>query len=165
MLDFISAVANGGKIYKPLILKSVYSSEGSVILESKKQLVGKLPVSKKTLQIIKEGLWNVVNNRKGTAWIAHVDGLDISGKTGTSQVVGRSKEHGLSEEELAHQLKSHAWFVAFAPSEDPKIAVSVIVEHGGHGSSAAAPIAREVIKTYFGYNENAKPGKVNVAGN
>jgi len=165
MLDFISAVANGGNIYKPLILKSVYSSEGSVILESKKQLAGKLPVSKQTLQIIKEGLWNVVNNQKGTAWIAHVDGLDISGKTGTSQVVGRSKEHGLSEEELAHQLKSHAWFVAFAPSEDPKIAVSVIVEHGGHGSSAAAPIAREVIKTYFGYNENAKPGKVNVAGN
>jgi penicillin-binding protein 2 len=165
MLDFIAAVANGGKIYKPLILKSVYSSEGSVILESKKQLVGKLPVSKQTLQIIKEGLWNVVNNRKGTAWIAHVDGLDISGKTGTSQVVGRSKEHGLSEEELAHQLKSHAWFVAFAPSEDPKIAVSVIVEHGGHGSSAAAPIAREVIKTYFGYNENAKPDKVKVAGN
>lgn len=165
MLDFIAAVANGGKIYKPLILKSVYSSEGSVILESKKQLVGKLPVSKQTLQIIKEGLWDVVNNRKGTAWIAHVDGLDISGKTGTSQVVGRSKEHGLSEEELAHELKSHAWFVAFAPSEDPKIAVSVIVEHGGHGSSAAAPIAREVIKTYFGYNENAKPGKVKVAGN
>ncbi|MGW8325667.1 MAG: penicillin-binding protein 2, partial [Desulfobacterales bacterium] len=112
MLDFISAVANGGKIYKPLILKSVYSSEGSVILESKKQLAGKLPVSKQTLQIIKEGLWNVVNNQKGTAWIAHVDGLDISGKTGTSQVVGRSKEHGLSEEELAHRLKSHAWFVA-----------------------------------------------------
>jgi penicillin-binding protein 2 len=71
----------------------------------------------------------------------------------------------LSEEELAHRLKSHAWFVAFAPSEDPKIAVSVIVEHGGHGSSAAAPIAREVIKTYFGYNENAKPDKVNIAGN
>jgi penicillin-binding protein 2 len=165
MLDFISAVANGGKIYKPLILKSVYSSEGSVILESKKQLTGKLPVSKQTLQIIKEGLWNVVNHQKGTAWIAHVDGLDISGKTGTSQVVGRSKEHGLSEEELAHRLKSHAWFVAYAPSKDPKIAVSVIVEHGGHGSSAAAPIAREVIKTYFGYGEDAKPEKVNVAGN
>jgi penicillin-binding protein 2 len=165
MLVFISAVANGGKIYKPLILKSVYSSEGSVILESKKQLTGKLPVSKQTLKIIKEGLWNVVNNQKGTAWIAHIDDLDISGKTGTAQVVGRSKEHGLSEEELAHRLKSHAWFVAYAPSEDPKIAVSVIVEHGGHGSSAAAPIAREVIKTYFRYGENAKPDKLNVAGN
>ena len=165
MLVFTSAVANGGKIYKPLILKSVYSSEGSVILESKKQLAGKLPVSKQTLQIIKEGLWNVVNNKKGTAWIAHIEGLDISGKTGTAQVVGRSKERGLSEEELSHRLKSHAWFVAYAPSADPKIAVSVMVEHGSHGSSAAAPIAREVIKTYFGQDENSKPGKLKVAGN
>ncbi|MBU0987539.1 MAG: penicillin-binding protein 2, partial [Proteobacteria bacterium] len=164
MLVLTSAVANGGKMYKPLILKSVYSPEGSVILESKKQLVGKLPVSKKTLEIIKEGLKEVVNNPKGTAWIAHVEGLDISGKTGTAQVVGRSKERGLSEEELSDRLKSHAWFVAYAPSVDPKIAVSVIVEHGGHGSSAAAPIAREVIKTYFGQDENSEPDKLKVAG-
>ena len=162
MLVFTSAVANGGNMYKPLILKSVYSSEGSVILESKKQLAGKLPVSKQTLQIIKEGLWNVVNNKKGTAWIAHIEGIDISGKTGTAQVVGRSKDRGLSEEELSHRLKSHAWFVAYAPSADPKIAVSVIVEHGGHGSSAAAPIAKEVIKTYFGQDENSKPDELKV---
>jgi penicillin-binding protein 2 len=162
MLVFTSAVANGGKIYKPLILKSVYSSEGSVILESKKQLAGKLPVSKQTLQIIREGLWNVVNNKKGTAWIAHIEGIDISGKTGTAQVVGRSKERGLSEEELSHRLKSHAWFVAYAPSADPKIAVSVMVEHGSHGSSAAAPIAKEIIKTYFGQDETSKPEKLKV---
>ena len=79
-------------------------------------------------------------------------------------MVGRSKERGLSEEELSHRLKSHAWFVAYAPSVDPKIAVSVIVEHGGHGSSAAAPIARELIKTYFGQDENPKPDKLKVAG-
>jgi len=164
MLVFTSAVANGGEMYKPLILKSVYSPEGSVILESKKQLAGKLPVSKKTLKIIKEGLWNVVNDKKGTAWIAHVEGLDISGKTGTAQVVGRSKERGLSEEELSHRLKSHAWFVAYAPSVDPQIAVSVIVEHGSHGSSTAAPIARDVIKTYFGQGENSTPDKLKVAG-
>jgi penicillin-binding protein 2 len=164
MLVLTSAVANGGEMYKPLILKSVYSPEGSVILESKKQLAGKLPVSKKTLKIIKEGLWNVVNNKKGTAWIAHVEGFDISGKTGTAQVVGRSKERGLSEEELSHRLKSHAWFVAYAPSVDPQIAVSVIVEHGSHGSSTAAPIARDVIKTYFGQGENSTPDKLKVAG-
>ena len=164
MLVLTSAVANGGEMYKPLILKSVYSPEGSVILESKKQLAGKLPVSKKTLKIIKEGLWNVVNDKKGTAWIAHVEGFDISGKTGTAQVVGRSKERGLSEEELSHRLKSHAWFVAYAPSVDPQIAVSVIVEHGSHGSSTAAPIARDVIKTYFGQGENSTPDKLKVAG-
>jgi penicillin-binding protein 2 len=162
MLVLASAVANGGKMYKPLILKSVYSSEGSLILEGKTQLAGKLPVSSQTLQIIKEGLWNVVNNKKGTALIAQVEGLDISGKTGTAQVVGRSKERGLSEEELANRLKSHAWFIAYAPSADPKIAVSVMVEHGGHGSSAAAPIAREVIKTYFGYDGNPNPAGLDV---
>jgi penicillin-binding protein 2 len=128
-------------------------------------LIGKLPVSKQTLEIIKEGLKEVVNNPKGTAWIAHVDGLDISGKTGTAQVVGRSNERGFSEEELSHRLKSHAWFVAYAPSDDPKIAVSVMIEHGGHGSSGAAPIAREIIKTYFGQDENSKPDKLKVAGN
>lgn len=165
MLVLISAVANGGKIYKPLILKSVYSPEGSIILESQKQLVGKLPVSKKTLEIIKEGLKKVVNTPKGTAWIAHIEGLEMSGKTGTAQVVGRSKEKGLSDEELSHRLKSHAWFVAYAPSADPQIAVSVIVEHGGHGSSAAAPIAKEIIKTYFGYDEYSKPDKLEAANN
>ncbi|MFZ0483355.1 MAG: penicillin-binding transpeptidase domain-containing protein, partial [Desulfobacterales bacterium] len=70
---------------------------------------------------------------------------------------------GLSEEELSHRLKSHAWFVAYAPSADPKIAVSVMVEHGSHGSSTAAPIAREVIKTYFEQDENSKHDKLKVA--
>jgi penicillin-binding protein 2 len=162
MLVLAAAVANGGKMYKPLILKSVYSSEGSLILESKTQVAGKLPVSSQALQMIKEGLWNVVNDKKGTAWIARVEGLDISGKTGTAQVVGRSKERGLSEEELENRLKSHAWFIAYAPSADPKIAVSVIVEHGGHGSSAAAPIARDIIKTYFGYDEDPNPDELKV---
>lgn len=165
MLVLISAVGNGGKMYKPLILKSVHSPEGSVILESKTQLSGKLPVSDNTLEIIKEGLKEVVNNPRGTAWIARVEGLEISGKTGTAQVVGRSKEIGLSEEALADRFKSHAWFVAYAPSVDPQIAVSVIVEHGGHGSSAAAPIAREIIKTYLGYGEQLEPERLKVAGN
>jgi len=65
---------------------------------------------------------------------------------------------------LSHRLKSHAWFVAYAPSVDPQIAVSVIVEHGSHGSSTAAPIARDVIKTYFGQGENSTPDKLKVAG-
>jgi len=165
MLVFISAVANGGKIFKPSILKSVYSSEGSVIIENSKQLFGKLPVSKGTLKIIKKGLWDVVNNPKGTAWIAHVEGIDISGKTGTAQVVGRTNERDSNGKESSDRFKSHAWFVAYAPSVDPKIAVSVIVEHGGHGSSAAAPIASEIIKTYLRQDQNLNPEALKVAKN
>jgi penicillin-binding protein 2 len=164
MLVFISAVGNGGNMYKPLVLKSVHTPEGSVVLESESQVVGKLPVNRQTLEIIKTGLKEVVNNPKGTAWNARVEGLDISGKTGTAQVVGRSNERNASKKELSNHLLSHAWFVAYAPSVDPKIAVSVIIEHGGHGSSAAAPIAREIIKTYLGYTEDSSADKLKAAG-
>jgi penicillin-binding protein 2 len=164
MLALISAVGNGGKLYKPLILKSVRVPGGAVVLESKPQLVGKLPVSRQNLEIIREGLKEVVNNPKGTAWhAAHIEGLDISGKTGTSQIVGRSSERNVSKKEPSNQFEPHAWFVAYAPSDNPKIAVSVIIEHGGHGSSAAAPIAKEIIETYLGHPEDLGTDKRKVA--
>ncbi len=164
MLALVSAVGNGGKLYKPLILKSVQVPGGAVVLESKPQLVGRLPVSPKNLEIIKEGLKEVVNNKKGTAWhAAHIEGLEISGKTGTSQIVGRSSERNASKKESSNQFEPHAWFVAYAPSENPEIAVSVIVEHGGHGSSAAAPIAKEIIETYLGHPEDLGADKQKVA--
>jgi penicillin-binding protein 2 len=165
MLALISAVGNGGNLYKPLVLKSVRTPEGSIVLESKPQLVGKLPVSRQTLEIIREGLREVVNNPKGTAWsAAHVEGLDISGKTGTSQIIGRSSERNASKKESSNLFEPHAWFVAYAPSVDPKIAVSVMIEHGGHGSSAAAPIAKEIIKAYLGPTEDPNADKLKVAG-
>jgi penicillin-binding protein 2 len=66
--------------------------------------------------------------------------------------VSRRDDEREEEEDTASHLKAHAWFVAFAPSDDPRIAVSVIVEHGEHGSGAAAPIAREIVKTYLNQN-------------
>ncbi len=165
MLALISAVGNGGNLYKPLILKSVRTPEGSVVLESKRQLVGKLPVSRQNLEIIKEGLKEVVNNPKGTAYrAAHIEGLEISGKTGTSQIIGRSSEHNTSKKNPSNHFEPHAWFVAYAPSDNPKIAVSVMIEHGGHGSSAAAPIAKEIINTYLGHTQDQSTDKLKVAG-
>jgi penicillin-binding protein 2 len=73
----------------------------------------------------------------------------MAGKTGTAQVIGRSGDETQSDRKLPRHYKPHAWFVAYAPYENPKIAVSVLVEHGEHGSSAAAPIAGEMIKTYL----------------
>jgi penicillin-binding protein 2 len=72
-----------------------------------------------------------------------------SGKTGTTQVVSRKEDDPLAEEDVPIHLRAHAWFVAYAPSEKPTIAIAVVVEHGEHGSGAAAPIAREMIKTYL----------------
>ena len=74
----------------------------------------------------------------------------MSGKTGTAQVVGRSDSNDADDGETPRQFLPHAWFTAYAPSDQPKIAVTVIVEHGEHGSSAAAPIAREMIRSYLG---------------
>jgi len=149
MLVLTSAVANGGIMYRPLILKSIKTAEGLLVRKSKSRILGKLPASKKTLEIVRKGLWQVVNNRRGTAGIVHVDGIDISGKTGTAQVVSRKKNDTANKKLKANFLKPHAWFVGYAPSDAPKIAVAVIVEHGEHGSSTAGPIARDVIKTYL----------------
>jgi penicillin-binding protein 2 len=124
-----------------------------LLFKAKKQVIGGLPAGKKTLEIVKKGLREVVSNPKGTAHIAYIKNVDISGKTGTAQVVGRRNEPNLSEKDMPDQFKPHAWFVAYAPSADPQIAVAVFVEHGGHGSTAAAPIAREIIMTYLEKDE------------
>ncbi|MEA3434888.1 MAG: penicillin-binding transpeptidase domain-containing protein, partial [Thermodesulfobacteriota bacterium] len=88
---------------------------------------------------------------------ARIHGVDVSGKTGTGQVISRKEDEDDSEEELPDHLKPHAWFVAYAPSENPEIAVAVIVEHGEHGSGTAAPVAREMIKTYLRGDKYKKP--------
>jgi len=149
MAILVGAVGNGGVSYHPQIVRLIETADGKIVYKSEKKVARKLPVSKETLAIVKKGLWEVVNYKRGTARIARVKGIDISGKTGTVQVVGRRKTEISRKIERPPHLKAHAWFVAYAPSERPKIAVSVLVEHGEHGSSAAAPIAREIIKAYL----------------
>ena len=161
MLVLISAVANGGTRYKPLIVKTIRTAEDEIVVKNTPVIVGKLPVSSKTMELVKKGLWKVVNDRKGTAWKSRLDDMEFCGKTGTAQVVGREKVDSLSQEEKTFFLKPHAWFVAYGPSVDPKIAVSVIIEHGEHGSSAAAPIARGIIKTYY---DSRKCGRLGTDG-
>jgi penicillin-binding protein 2 len=154
MLALTSAVANGGKLYRPLILKEVVSADGDIIEKSQSQVTGRLPVSKKNLELIRKGLWEVVNGRRGTARGAQLKTYEFSGKTGTAQVVGRNKKAGAADSEDAEEtIKAHAWFVAYAPSADPVIAVVVMIEHGEHGSSTAAPIAGKLIDAYLKANE------------
>jgi penicillin-binding protein 2 len=73
----------------------------------------------------------------------------VAGKTGTAQVFGIAQEEEYDEETVAQKLRDHALFISYAPAEDPQIAVAVIVENGGHGSSVAAPIARKVMDAFF----------------
>jgi penicillin-binding protein 2 len=149
MLVLTSAVANGGIIYKPQILARVETANGDILFENQKQVKGKLPVTQKNLDIVRKGLWEVVNSNRGTAKISRLKNDYMSGKTGTAQVVGRKKIESLKASEKLRHFKDHAWFVAYAPSENPKIALAIIVEHGEHGSSAAAPIAQKLIEAYM----------------
>jgi penicillin-binding protein 2 len=86
----------------------------------------------------------VVNDPRGTGSRARIEGITVAGKTGTAQVV--SMQQGSSSADTSSLLNDHAWFVALAPVENPRVVVSVFIENGGHGGSAAAPLAREVIK-------------------
>jgi penicillin-binding protein 2 len=149
MAVLAAAVGNGGNRYQPMILDRIQSADGEVLQKNEPRLTGKLPISPANLDRVKLGLWKVVNGENGTARGSRLADIDLSGKTGTSQVVSRKEDETLAEEDMPIHLRAHAWFVAYAPSEQPTIAVAVVVEHGEHGSGAAAPIAREMIKTYL----------------
>jgi penicillin-binding protein 2 len=141
-----AAVGNVGKRFRPVILERVQTVEGDVVQQTAAQELGRLPASLKTLKIIQQGLWGAVNGSGGTARRVRLNDIEIAGKTGTSQVVGR-KEGG--EEYTPPHLRPHAWFVCFAPSAAPRIAIAVVIENGEHGSSAAGPIAREMVKAHL----------------
>ncbi len=145
----IATVANGGTRYKPLLIRSAQSLDGKSTVEFEGEVLERVQFRRRTLELVRKGLWNVVNTRRGTAWQSRVEGMDICGKTGTAQVIGRKEKETEKDAKLRQQLKDHAWFVAYAPDQDPKIAISVMVEHGEHGSSAAAPIAKELIRFYL----------------
>jgi penicillin-binding protein 2 len=102
-------------------------------------------------------MWAVVNEPGGTAFGSRIPGIEAGGKTGTVQVAGRDSVARAGVDR--HLLEDHAWFTAFAPIEDPKIVVVVFVEHGGHGSTAAAPIARRLLARYFGVPLAPRPGE------
>lgn len=149
MVGFAAAVANGGTRYKPIIVEAIKQAEGRLLHQSQPQVIGKVPVSKATMDLIHRGLWEVVNSESGTARGSQLTDIEMSGKTGTSQVISRKKDDDKSEAQLPAHLRPHAWFVAYAPSTAPEIAVAVLIEHGEHGSGAAAPVARELIKTFL----------------
>jgi len=93
-----------------------------------------------------------VNEPGGTGWAAKSKLMSIGGKTGTAQVVAIKRD----SQYLPEKFRDHAWFVAFAPVEKPEIALAILVEHGGHGGGAAAPIAKRAIEGYMN-SKNKKP--------
>jgi len=133
MATLISAVVNGGKIYKPNLLNDGRAAE----------ILKEVNVRAETLEAVKKALVGVVAEPGGTGYRAHSNLVSIGGKTGTAQVLGSKwGKH------LPAKYRDHAWFVAFAPTEEPQIAIAVFVEHGGFGGAEAAQIAKAVIEEF-----------------
>ncbi len=137
---FMSAVANGGVLWRPRLVQRVERAEKGVVYSDPGQVNAHVELSPVVWEFLRRSLWGVVNEPKGTGSAARIPGLEVAGKTGTAQMVAKSKS-SLGQD--------HAWFAAFAPAKDPEAVVVVLVERGGHGGDVAAPIARRIFQAIF----------------
>ncbi len=144
-----AALVNGGKLFKPQIVESIKDPDGPIVKKFEPEIVGEIYGSEKDRQLIMSGLVAAVQSKHGTATKAKLDNVTVGGKTGTAQVVRMKKFRSIPEDKLPRKYRDHAWFTCYAPTENPEIAVTVLIEHGGHGGSAAAPIAKIVLEEYF----------------
>jgi penicillin-binding protein 2 len=145
-----AAVANGGKLYEPYCIDRVITVEEEVIESTKPKERGSIPLSEKNRALLMQSLWEVVNTPVGTGTLASIPEKNVSGKTGTAQVVSLAKKKENADRDT---FSDHAWFAAYAPGDEARIAVVVFIEHGGHGGSAAAPVARTLISHFFKLEE------------
>ncbi len=141
-----AALANGGTVYEPQVALRIEAFDGSAVREFPPKVVRQLALDPTALAMVREGLKRVVNHAGGTAYAKRLPDLEVSGKTGTAQVARMGKR--IKTAQLPFKLRDHAWFAAYAPSESPEIAIVVMNEHGGGGSSVAAPIAMAVAKAW-----------------
>ncbi len=145
LASMIATVANEGTVYRPYLVRRVVDADGKTLKEFKPELLGRTGIAADKFRLVKQGLFSVVNEPGGTGAMARLYDVRVAGKTGTSQVVKmRDSKAG-----TPYQYRDHALFVAFAPYEKPEIAVAVVVEHGEHGGTAAAPIAGRILRAYF----------------
>jgi penicillin-binding protein 2 len=143
--QMMSAIANGGHFYQPMLLKRTRNRETGEVAVFSPERKNQITLDPGALQEVRSALVGVVNEPGGTAHSAATPLATVAGKTGTAQVIAQK----IAGRKLEGKQQDHAWFVAYAPAENPKIAVAVVVEHGGHGGSVAAPIAKKVIEEYL----------------
>jgi len=146
-----AAFAVKGTRYQPRLVRSVEKIPDYNRIEIASRVAGRYELQRpKNWDHVHNAMVNVVHGLRGTAFrISQGIQYKVAGKTGTAQVFEVAQDAEYDEEEVAEKLRDHALFVSYAPAEDPKIAVAVIVENGGSGSSVAAPIARRIMDAYL----------------
>jgi len=146
MLSAYSAIATGGKAMRPRLVRRIVRADGTAD-EIPDEVRASLDFRPDTVRFLRQALSGVVNDY-GTGGAAKLPGIEVGGKTGTAQVAAM-KGKRIKSEDLPYEYRDHAWFVGFAPVKDPEIAVVALMEHGGHGGSAAAPVVNAVMREYF----------------
>jgi len=142
-----AAIANGGTVYSPQLVRAVETSDGAVVQDFPPRVRQKAKVAPEHLARIHEALSAVVNNEKGTAYPVRDPSLDVAGKTGTAQT-GYVNTGADDAKKAWYLARDHAWFAAYSPAKAPEIAVVVLVEHGGSGPTIAAPLAMQIVREY-----------------
>ena len=150
MANATAAIANRGTLYRPQLVDHITDAEGKVVKPFQPNIIRELPVDAGTLDIVREGMYGAVNWPEGTAPNVRLPGIAVAGKTGTAEYYRDWDKDGQPDKDPKENLPTHAWFTAFAPYQDPEIAVTVFVANGGEGSSVAAPVAAKILRAYFG---------------
>jgi len=150
MARLMAAIFNGGILHEPKVVKWV-GKESEESHRFTPRQAGKIKAREEHMALIRNALIGVVNEPRGTGSKSRIKEGTVAGKTGTAQVIALEKEKYFGKgNEIPQEYNDHAWFVALATAETPVLAISVLVENGGHGGSAAAPIAGELIRAYLG---------------
>ena len=152
VLNAVTPIANGGTLYRPQIVREVIDAEGNVTRAFAPDVIRHLPISAENLEIVRQGMRSAVAGPGATARGIDVPGVAVAGKTGTAEFFVDRNKDGIPDRDRDGNLPTHAWFTAFAPYENPEIALVVFVFGGGEGSATAVPVANEILNYYFGQN-------------
>jgi penicillin-binding protein 2 len=144
-----SILANNGVVYKPHLVRTITDSRSGEQRAVEAKPVHTVPLQQKWVDLVKAAMVDVTKPGGTAAVAGRGTPYTFAGKTGTAQVIGIKQGEKYDEKKIAERFRDHALFVAFAPADHPKIAIGILVENGGHGSSTAAPIARTVFDYYL----------------
>ena len=143
-----AAIANGGDIYYPRLVQEVRNAEGRSLFRYEPRVRKRIEIKEENLEVLRDSLWEVVQGRQGTARHIRMSHSEVAGKTGTAQVatIGAVR---MAHEDREMRRRNHAWFAAYAPFDEPEIALVVFLEHAGGGGGNAAPVAHEILDRYL----------------
>ncbi|MDR2826699.1 MAG: penicillin-binding protein 2 [Candidatus Adiutrix intracellularis] len=147
--QYTAMVANRGRLFRPQLLKDIIDVEGRLVRNVEPEIISQMNIDSQIMKAVRESLEAVVDSPWGTGRRAALPGLRVSGKTGTSQVVSNKVYQNYSSRQLPYEYRDHAWFTSYAPSDEPEVVVTVLLENTGGGGVYAAPLAKQMLAAFF----------------